>query len=672
MSGERRYNFSRNNFIKMKLTLCILTMGGLVAWSSAAVAQTNAPAPDPAAPAASVTITNDTAVPATSVASTNDAAPATSVTNDAAAAATSVTTTNDVAATTNAPAVEDTTKPAATVAAADTTAQPATDTNAPAATAPADATAQVVATDAAAASAATNAPAQPGAIIPLIVMDDVPLTDAIKNLARQAGLNYILDPKVAFGQPGPDGRPIPQPSVSIRWENVTAVQALTALLGTYNLQLVEDPKSKIARVTVRDPAAPDPLVTKIIQLKYASPTNILNTVASTLTDKRSKVVADVRTSQIIVVATEKEMVDVDQLVDRLDTKTRQVLIEARLMETSMNPSTTKGVDWSGTLAAQNVSFGNGIMSGNSTTTVPGGSTTTTLPSGRTVTTTSESAVSTVLNSVIGAGGIGAGTGLGATPATFFLNADGVKAVLSFLNKYADAKVISTPRTVTLDNETADIAVTRASPIINITPGTVQVAGGSSITYTNLGVILHVTPRISANSYVNLKVIPEVSRIFDTVTKQVSVGTGTGTYQADEYDIRKIETRVMVPSGNTLVLGGLVQDDVRTGNVKVPVLGDIPVLGYLFRADTKSRQKSNLLVFVTPTIVEDTDFQPTKSDFLKTPVPSSDSVEGEWSAWDSGKPRDWSNIDMEAYHNAKFDDSVVQPAASSSTAPAANQ
>ena len=90
-------------------------------------------------------------------------------------------------------------------------------------------------------------------------MDDVPLTDAIKNLSRQAGLNYILDPKVSFGQVGPDGRPAPQPTVSIRWENVTAAQALNALLSTYNLQLVEDPKSKIARVAVKDPAAPDPL-----------------------------------------------------------------------------------------------------------------------------------------------------------------------------------------------------------------------------------------------------------------------------------------------------------------------------------------------------------------------------------------------------------------------------
>src|SRR6185369_10146455 len=193
---------------------------------------------------------------------------------------------------------------------------------------------------------------------PLIVMDDVPLTDAIKNLARQAGLNYILDPKVSFGQIGPDGKAIPQPSVSIRWENVTAAQALNALLSTYNLQLAEDPKSKIARVTVKDPAAPDPLVTKVLQLKWASPTNIIVALQNSLVDKRSKVIADVRTSQLVVVATEKEVVDMEQLVEKLDTQTKQVLIEARLLETAMNPSTSKGVDCSGTLAAQHVTFGN--------------------------------------------------------------------------------------------------------------------------------------------------------------------------------------------------------------------------------------------------------------------------------------------------------------------------
>jgi type II secretory pathway component GspD/PulD (secretin) len=606
----------------MKLKLCTITVVGLVTWSFAAYAQDNPPAAE---------LQNTNA----SVAATNDSAQAQAAPADA------------TPASTNAPAAETAAQP---VAAADANA------------APADAAAATTVAD-------TNAPAIPGGTIPLIVMDDVPLTDAIKNLARQAGINYMLDPKVSFGQPGADGRPAPQPTVSIRWENVSAQQALTALLNNYNLQLVEDPKSKIARVTIKDPAAPDPLVTKIIQLKYAAPTNIMVAVQNTLTDKRSKVVGDTRTSQLVVLATEKELIDVDLLVEKLDTKTKQVLIETRLLETSMNPSTSKGIDWSGTLAGQNVKFGNGVLSGNSTTTSPGTPSQTTLPGGRSITTTPSSSTTTVLNSLIGSGGLGVTTANGFNPATFFLNADGVSAVISFLNKYAEAKVLSSPRTVTLDNETADISVTRASPIINITPGTVQVSGGSQITYTNLGVILHVTPRISANNYVNLRIIPEVSRIFDTIRRQVSVGTGSGFYEADEYDIRKIETRVMVPSGNTLVLGGLMQDDVRTGNTKVPILGDLPVFGYLFRSDTKSRQKSNLLVFVTPTIVQDEDFQPTPTDFLKNRPPASDDLEGEWSSFDSGKPRDWSDYSEEAYRNAKFDDSAVQPKAVTTSTPA---
>lgn len=607
----------------MKRKLCIFTFIGLVASTLAACAQNNPPAAD-------------AAVPNTAPASTNEVAQAQPA-PDAAAA------TNAPAASTNAPVVDasapGTNAPAAEVAAAAAPVTPAPDATAPA--------------------------PQPGGIIPLIVMDDVPLTDAIKNLARQAGLNYMLDPKVAFGQVGPDGKPIPQPTISIRWENVTAEQALNALLANYNLQLTEDIRSKIASIKVKDPAAPDPLVTRIFQLKYATPTNMMVAVLNTFTDKRSKVVADVRTSQLVILATEKEMPGVAELITQLDTMTKQVLIEARLLETSMNPTTSKGVDWSGTLAAQNVSFGNGVLSGTSTTTTGGGPTTTTLPSGRTVTTSSGSTVSTVLNSVIGNGGIGASTAGGFTPETFFLTADGLHAVLSFLNTYAEAKVISAPRTVTLDNETAKIEVTRASPIINVTAGTANTTGGSQIQYTNLGVILNVTPRISANNYVNLKVSPEVSRVFDTVNRKV----GDQIFQADEYDIRKIETRVMIPSGHTLVLGGLVQDDVRNSNTKVPLLGDLPVFGYLFRSDTKSRQKSNLLVFLTPTIVQEEDFQPTKSDFLKNPVPTKDTVEADWSAWDSGKPKDWHDPDVSPA-SGKFDESLWQPKdASAPVAPA---
>ncbi len=212
------------------------------------------------------------------------------------------------------------------------------------------------------ADAATNAPADvagpASTSIPLIQFQDVPLTTAIENLARQANINYLLDPKINYGQPEANGQIKAEPNLSIRWENITAEHALIALLDNYGLQLVANVNTKIYRITIKDPAALPPLTTKVVQLKYASTTNMMDSVQATFTDKRSRVFPDTRTSQLIVVATDAEQVAVDTLVAQLDTPTKQVLIETKLIELSSNPTSTKGIDWTGTLAAQNVSFGN--------------------------------------------------------------------------------------------------------------------------------------------------------------------------------------------------------------------------------------------------------------------------------------------------------------------------
>ena len=97
--------------------------------------------------------------------------------------------------------------------------------------------------------------------------------------------------------------------------------------------------------------------------------------------------------------------------------------------------------------------------------------------------------------------------------------------------------------------------------------------------------------------------------------------------------------MLIPSGNTLVMGGLVSDGTSKGYSKVPVLGDMPGIGLAFRHESKSRSQRNLLIFITPTIVADTDYQAASTTFLKTKLETSE--EPEWSAWDSGKPRDWS-------------------------------
>lgn len=631
----------------MKLTL--LTLTGLIATSLAGLAQNTAPATDNQA-------TASTNAPVKADAT---ATPAAAATPDAAATAPAATTT------TNTPVVADTAAPVTATPAAVAPAA-ATDTNAPAAAAPA-----VTATPAA------PAPRDPNAVIPLIVMDEVPLTDAIKNLARQASLNYMLDPKVNYGSIGPDGRPIPQPMVSLRWENLTPDQALLAVLNNYNLMIVEDPRTKISRITIKDPAAPEPLVTSTIQLKYADPTNMVAAVMTTFVDKRSRVVPDTRTSQLVVLSTEAEMEGVNKLIARLDTPTKQVLIEARLVETSKNPSSIKGIDWSGTLQNQHISFGNGTTTGNilqssgnttaynaGTGSLPVGSTSVPFIAGNPATlsttyppplgsppgtpsttivtaagtgATAGTAYGQLLNTVVGNGGLSLNTARGFNPATAFLNADGLSAVLSFLNSDLDSSIISTPRAVTLDNQQADLSVTRAFPIFATTAGTQGSPGGSQVTYTNLGTILRVTPHISAGNTISMKVVPEVSSLFGVATKTV----GGVVNQADIFDIRRIQTQVLIPSGNTLVMGGLMSDDKTKSWTKVPFFGDIPILGAAFRQQSKNQAKNNLIIFVTPTIVQSEDFQPTQTDFMKSKLPSEGN--SDFGPWDSGKPQDWSKL-----------------------------
>ena len=481
-------------------------------------------------------------------------------------------------------------------------------------------------------ASASTAPAS----IPLIQFQDVPITTAIENLARQAGINYLLDPKIGYGQPDANGQVKAEPTISIRWENITAAQALLELLDNYGLQLVEDHKTQIAHITTKDPSAPAPLTTRVVQLKYASVQNMVAATQAALSDKRSKVLPDVRTSQLIVVATDSEQEAVDTLVNQLDKPTRQVLIETKLVEISSNPNTKKGIDWSKTLAGQNVTFGNNVLGGQSGN-----------PYSQTAAGTIDPVMGGVVTTTYGANNLVDPTSLlvdtahGFNPTTGFLNADGVHAVLSFLNASSDAQVVSTPRVVTLDNETATISVTRGYPVINVVASTLNVSGGSSITYSNIGTILEVTPRISANDYIWLKVVPDVSSFFGVHQQTIA----NQTYTADIFDSRHIETQVLIPNSNTLVMGGMVKDNPNSQYTKVPVLGDIPFLGYAFRSENKSLDKDNLLIFITPTIIKDADFQPTTTAFLQSqPHQMKTTLHGN-SMWDSAKPRDWSNPKM---------------------------
>jgi type II secretory pathway component GspD/PulD (secretin) len=502
-------------------------------------------------------------------------------------------------------------------------------------------------------------PLDQGDVEELLTLDEVPLPDAIRNLARLANINFQFDPKVLHRPPGPDGTVPPHPTVSFRWENVTAMQALFAVLANHDLQIVQDPKTKIARITPKDPAALEPLISKIVKLQNSQPSTNLVTILKSTVGPRSQILIDQRTSQVLLIATEKEMVDLESLLSRLDSPSGQILIEARIMETLRGLESLKGIDWSGTLRNQNVMFGNGVTVGQTTTTAPGAPVTTPISPTRTVTTTPSADVRTDLTTLIGTGagnigesgfpGLSLDTARGFHPSTAFLNADGVKAVLSFLNQDSDTENIATPRAVALDGHPTELSVVRNIPVFEEEQGIVG-AGGSQApstvkpnydvrvgdtTLNEVGIKLIVVPRIVGETNVLLDLRPEVS---DRAGDEEKV-LGNRRNQAPIFSRSKVSTQAIVPSGNTLVLGGLNQNQLIKSHTKVPILGDIPILGLAFRKDGKTRFQRNLIIFITPTIVGETDFHPTVSNFLHTRQ-GDHRAEPEDSAWDSGKPYDW--------------------------------
>lgn len=242
------------------------------------------------------------------------------------------------------------------------------------------------------------------------------------------------------------------------------------------------------------------------------------------------------------------------------------------------------------------------------------------------------------------------SGGGFTPNVAFLNAQGVNAVLSFLNSESESRVLATPRAVTLDNQETKLEVTRAIPIFNNQDAIGQAGtqiSSSRPEYTNVGTILIVTPRITGTN-VAMKVRPEISKVEPIPSRKVVQGK---VNEADIFATSKIETQVIIPSGNTLVMGGLISDSTQKAYTKVPFLGDIPVLGYAFRKESTDRSKANLIIFVTPTIIEDSDYQPYRTEFLNTKMPEHDQSLPSLS--ERGKPYDPEGKKEEMFRPSEF-------------------
>jgi len=485
---------------------------------------------------------------------------------------------------------------------------------------------------------------------------EIPLQTAILMLARHARMPVVLDPRLRTGYEisfGTNAAPVRYEPITNATVNLGAMvdrsakQRLQAVLNAHNLTMVQDSASDTYTITFKEPGTREPMVPNVVQLRYSNTTNIQDLLQTTFPSARVR--PDTRTASLLIMSTEKDFESITNLIAKLDTPTAQVLIEARFLETLQNPRSAKGVDWTATLQANRVTFGNGTLGGDSSAPHPNTAQIDTRtesvtsprltengrPGVGTVTTRSGSAQPRIITTSEPDNPFLSASKYGFNAQTAFLNAQGVNAVLSALNSDEDTRTLATPRAVTLDNQETRLEVTRAIPIFNASEGIGQAGVTVSSVrpeYTNVGTILIVTPRISGTN-IAMRVRPEISDVEPRPSQKL---INDRINEADIFSSTKIDTQVLIPSGNTLVMGGLVRDSNTKVNTKVPILGDIPGLGRLFRHESQNRSKRNLLIFVTPTIISNEDFQPYRTDFLNTPMPEHPTLTRD--PKDSAKPR----------------------------------
>jgi type II secretion system protein D len=294
--------------------------------------------------------------------------------------------------------------------------------------------------------------------------------------------------------------------------------------------------------------------------------------------------ADVRSNSIMVTDAISAINRIEAMIPSLDELTSQVLIEAKLIETSLTDTEKLGIDWTTTITAS------------------GGRRPITFPfdPGQQSDAPFLPASNPTATNVPSAYGFPYASAADFTLGT--LDFSKFQMVLNFLRSRTNTKLVASPRIVTVNNQKAKINVGQVIPIAtyerDTTTGNWAITGWES---QNVGVNLEVTPQISPDGHIKLQLKPEVSNIISYI--------GEGQNQRPITSSRTAETEVIVKDGETVVIGGLVKEKQSSTVNKVPFLGNLPFIGKLFTnkslgSDAEPQEKTDLLIFVTATILKD--------------------------------------------------------------------
>jgi general secretion pathway protein D len=309
-------------------------------------------------------------------------------------------------------------------------------------------------------------------------------------------------------------------------------------------------------------------------------------VATSVVTKNVQIVSDKATNTLVIMAEREDYRILENIIKQLDVPRAMVYIEALIMEVNASKDFKLGVEWRGITEHGSVDgnpaaafIGSG---GAGTSTSPGGynildgliNTATTPPTG-------------VFPGGFSMGIVSAGITIGGI--TF----PNIGAVVQAYKTDSEVSILSTPQIMTLDNEEAEINVGSNVPYLtrqDTTSSTTSI-NYNSYEYRDVGVTLNITPHINEENFVRLKISQQVTK----VTSSTNSTTPTTLK-------RTAKTTVVVKDKDTIVIGGLVGDSTQDNTYKVPLLGDIPLLGWLFKTNSTSREKTNLYVFLTPHIV----------------------------------------------------------------------
>jgi MSHA type pilus biogenesis protein MshL len=319
-----------------------------------------------------------------------------------------------------------------------------------------------------------------------------------------------------------------------------------------------------------------PHVSKVFTLKYASVEDVESKLSEVITPDFGIVKIDQRTNKVMVRDTAGKIALIGQMLDAFDERPRQVLMEAKIVEVTLDDEYVLGIDWdmvfkrtdSSAISYASEAFG-GIN-------IPA-------TSGPLSDVGSDLAVFTINNSF-----------------------DDFSAVIKALEGMGKANTLSNPRVTVLNNQEATLAVATRQPFVSqtVVQGDNTSTTADNVEFVDVGVTLSVRATITDDEYVLTEVKPEVSTAGTPLTLSSTDSNGQQFTRTvvPVVTSQEVETKVLVKSGTTIVLGGLIQDSETVTVKKVPLLGDIPLIGAVFRNKTDDFQKKELVVFITPRII----------------------------------------------------------------------